>query len=158
MYDLIASLLAFFYKLIPDYGVAIALLTVAVTDGPPHLLTLRTHGSMMMMQNIQPEMKKLQSQYKDDRQKLNEELLKFYKENNINPLSGCLPLLIQIPVFFVLVQRDPRADRDEVLPRPAGRRSKAQMVDIDSLVHQGFDPRSTTTGRGSSETARPDRG
>ena len=57
---------------------------------------------MLMMQQLQPEMKKLQSKYKDDRQKLNEELLKFYKENNINPVGGCLPLLVQTPVFLVL--------------------------------------------------------
>jgi YidC/Oxa1 family membrane protein insertase len=49
-------------------------------------------------------MKKIQTRYKDDRQKLNEELLKFYKENNINPLGGCLPLLVQMPVFLVLYQ------------------------------------------------------
>ena len=58
----------------------------------------------MMMQQLQPEMKKIQTRYKDDRQKLNEELLKFYKENNINPLGGCLPLLVQMPVFLVLYQ------------------------------------------------------
>jgi YidC/Oxa1 family membrane protein insertase len=54
------------------------------------------------MQRIQPEIKKLQQQYKDDRQKQNEELMKFYQENNINPLSGCLPLVIQMPVLFAL--------------------------------------------------------
>ena len=78
---------------------------------PPHLtvmliiltpLTLKGTRSMMMMQIVQPELKKLQAQYKDDRQKLNEEMMKFYKENNINPLSGCLPLLVQMPVFLVL--------------------------------------------------------
>ena len=67
-------------------------------------LTLKGTRSMMMMQQLQPEMKKIQTQYKDDRQKLNEELLKFYKENNINPLGGCLPLLVQMPVFIVLYQ------------------------------------------------------
>jgi YidC/Oxa1 family membrane protein insertase len=65
-------------------------------------LTLKGTRSMMIMQSLQPEMKKLQAQYKDDRQKLNEELLKFYRENNINPLGGCLPLLIQLPVFLIL--------------------------------------------------------
>ena len=65
-------------------------------------LTLKGTRSMMIMQALQPEMKKLQAQYKDDRQKLNEELLKFYRENNINPLGGCLPLLIQLPVFLIL--------------------------------------------------------
>jgi YidC/Oxa1 family membrane protein insertase len=127
MYDLIASLLAFFYKLIPDYGVAIALLTVAVMLLLTPL-TLKGTRSMMMMQNIQPEMKKLQSQYKDDRQKLNEEVLKLYRENNINPLSGCLPLLIQIPVFFVLVG----------LLR--GLTRTADLVINEVHVH-GFDPR-----------------
>ena len=102
MYDAIASLLNFFYELIPDYGAAIALLTLAVMLLLTPL-TLKGTRSMMMMQNLQPEMKKLQAQYKDDRQKLNEEVLKLYRENNVNPLSGCLPLLIQIPVFFVLV-------------------------------------------------------
>ena len=67
-------------------------------------LTLKGTRSMMVMQQLQPEMKKIQTQYKDDRQKLNEELLKFYKENDINPLGGCLPLLVQMPVFIVLYQ------------------------------------------------------
>lgn len=54
------------------------------------------------MQKLQPELKKLQNKYKDDRQKLNEEMMAFYKENNINPVSGCLPLLLQMPVFIIL--------------------------------------------------------
>jgi YidC/Oxa1 family membrane protein insertase len=101
MFDLIASLLNFCYRLIPDYGAAIALLTLAVMILLTPL-TLKGTRSMMMMQNLQPEMKKLQAQYKDDRQKLNEEVLKLYRENNVNPLSGCLPLLVQLPVFWVL--------------------------------------------------------
>jgi len=67
-------------------------------------LTLKGTRSMMVMQQLQPEMKKIQARYKDDRTKLNEELLKFYKENSINPLGGCLPLLVQMPVFLVLYQ------------------------------------------------------
>jgi YidC/Oxa1 family membrane protein insertase len=96
-----AEALAFFYNIIPNYGVAIALLTllVMVILTP---LTLKGTRSMMIMQSLQPEMKKIQAQYKDDRQKLNEELLKFYRENNINPLGGCIPLLIQLPVFLIL--------------------------------------------------------
>jgi YidC/Oxa1 family membrane protein insertase len=103
MFDLLAKLLAFYYELIPNYGVAIALFTITVMLLLTPL-TLKGTRSMMMMQAVQPEMKRIQAQYKDDRQKLNEELLKFYKENNINPLSGCLPLLVQLPVFFVLYQ------------------------------------------------------
>jgi len=97
----LAEALAFFYQLVPNYGIAIAMLTLAVMIVLTPL-TLKGTRSMMIMQALQPEMKKLQAQYKDDRQKLNEELLKFYKENNINPLGGCLPLLIQLPVFLIL--------------------------------------------------------
>ncbi len=103
LFDFIASVLAFFYQLVPNYAFAIIALTLLVmlVTTP---LTLKSTRSMMMMQQLQPEMKKIQSQYKDDREKLNEELLKFYKENNINPLGGCLPLLVQMPVFLVLYQ------------------------------------------------------
>jgi YidC/Oxa1 family membrane protein insertase len=101
MFGLLARALEFFYGYWHSYAGAIALLTILVMLIVTPL-TLKGTRSMMMMQLVQPEMKRLQAQYKDDRQKLNEELLKFYKENNINPLSGCLPLLIQLPVFFVL--------------------------------------------------------
>lgn len=99
----IAWLLAFFYSLIPSYGMAIILLTltVMVVLTP---LTLKGTRSMMAMQQLQPELKKIQNQYRDDRERLNEELMKFYKENSINPLGGCLPLLAQMPVFLVLFQ------------------------------------------------------
>src|SRR5437763_12427687 len=96
-----ANLLAFFYEIWPSYGGAIAMMTLAVMVVLTPL-TLKGTRSMMVLQALQPEMKKIQAQYKDDRQKLNEELLKFYKENNINPLGGCLPLLIQLPVFIIL--------------------------------------------------------
>ena len=98
-----ANLLAFFYNFWPSYGGAIALLTLSVMVVLTPL-TLKGTRSMMTLQALQPEMKKIQAQYKDDRQKLNEELLKFYKENNINPLGGCLPLLVQLPVFIILYQ------------------------------------------------------
>ncbi len=100
-FEMIAAALAWFYSVVPSYGFAIIALTLVVMIVLTPL-TLKGTRSMMMMQQLQPEMKKLQSKYKDDRQKLNEELLKFYKENNINPVGGCLPLLIQMPVFLVL--------------------------------------------------------
>jgi YidC/Oxa1 family membrane protein insertase len=102
-FKLFASVLAFFYAITNNYALAIIMLTllVMIIVTP---LTLKGTRSMMMMQQLQPEMKKIQARYKDDRQKLNEELLKFYKENNINPLGGCLPLLVQMPVFLVLYQ------------------------------------------------------
>ncbi len=102
-FELFANILAWFYSVVPNYAVAIILLTllVMVIVTP---LTLKGTRSMMIMQQLQPEMRKIQQKYKDDRQKQNEELLKFYKENDINPLGGCLPLLVQAPVFIVLYQ------------------------------------------------------
>jgi YidC/Oxa1 family membrane protein insertase len=101
MFDAIATVLAWFYELWPSYGMAIVFLTLSVMIILTPL-TLKGTRSMMVMQRLQPEMKKIQARYKDDRQKLNEELLAFYKENKINPVGGCLPLLIQMPVFLVL--------------------------------------------------------
>src|SRR5215210_7000779 len=65
-------------------------------------LTVRQIHSMQSLQKHAPEMKEIQKKYKGDRQKMNEELMKFYKENNINPAASCLPLVAQIPVFFAL--------------------------------------------------------
>jgi YidC/Oxa1 family membrane protein insertase len=65
-------------------------------------LTVRQIHSMQRMQQHLPEMKALQKRYKNDRKKQNEELMKFYRENNINPASSCLPILPQIPIFFAL--------------------------------------------------------
>ena len=65
-------------------------------------LTAKQAKSMMAMQRAQPEIKRLQAKYKGDRQKLNEEMMKYYQENKINPLAGCLPLLVQMPIFFAL--------------------------------------------------------
>jgi len=72
-------------------------------------LTAKQAKAMMHMQRAQPEIKKLQAKYKHDKQKLNEEVMKFYQENKINPLAGCLPLLVQMPIFLALfrVMHDP---------------------------------------------------
>lgn len=101
LFEVIAKVLSTFYDLIPNYAVSIALLTlvVMVVTTP---FTLKGTRSMIQMQRLQPEMRRLQLKYKDDRQKLNEELMAFYKENQLNPLGGCLPLLLQAPVFMLL--------------------------------------------------------
>lgn len=103
LFDGIASALAFLYDLTSSYAGAIMLLTlgVMVLVTP---LTLKSTRSMIAMQQLQPELRKLQTKYKDDRQKLNEEMMAFYKEHNISPLGGCLPLIVQTPVFIVLYQ------------------------------------------------------
>ena len=101
MFDILAKLLSFFYQLTKSYGVSIILLTVTVRL-ILFPLTAKQTRSMAAMSRVQPQVKKLQAQYKDDRQKLNEELMKFYKQEGINPAAGCLPLLLQIPVFIAL--------------------------------------------------------
>jgi YidC/Oxa1 family membrane protein insertase len=100
-YDLFATLLAWSYELVPSFGVAIVLLTVAVMLLVTPL-TLKGTRSMLELQMHQPELRRIQTQYRDDRQKMNEELMKFYAEHKINPVGGCLPLLIQLPVFILL--------------------------------------------------------
>src|SRR5207244_11659350 len=65
-------------------------------------LTSKQIRSMSAMQRLQPELKKLQTKYKGDRQKMNEELMKLYREHGVNPLGGCFPLLMQLPVFIAL--------------------------------------------------------
>lgn len=101
--DGFGALLGFFYDIIPNYGVAIVLLTVAIRL-LLFPLTSKQARSMAEMQRVQPEIKKIQQKYKHDRQKLNEELMAFYKEHKINPLAGCLPLLAQFPIFIALFQ------------------------------------------------------
>lgn len=101
MFQVLAGLLAFFFELVPSYGVAIMLLTLTVMLVLTPL-TWKSTRSMLEMQRLQPEIKKLQQQHKSDRQKLNEELMAFYKEHKVNPLGGCLPMLLQLPVFLVM--------------------------------------------------------
>lgn len=101
MFDFLARTLAFFYDVWPSYGMAIVLFTVAIylVLTP---LTIKSTRSMIAMQRVQPELKKLQAQYKDDKETLQREMMAFYQANNINPFSSCLPMLLQMPIFFVL--------------------------------------------------------
>jgi len=100
-FEFMASVLSFFYSLVPSYGLSIILLTVVVMVIITPL-TYKSTKSMLQMQRLQPELKRIQAQFKGDRERLNQELMAFYKEHNLNPLGGCLPLLIQGPVFLVL--------------------------------------------------------
>jgi YidC/Oxa1 family membrane protein insertase len=103
IYNFFGAILAFFYGLVPNLGISIIMLTIVVMLAL-FPLTAKQAKSMMAMQRAQPEIKKLQAKYKGDRQKLNEEMMKYYQENKINPLAGCLPLLIQAPIFMALFQ------------------------------------------------------
>ncbi|MGH2708416.1 MAG: YidC/Oxa1 family membrane protein insertase [Actinomycetota bacterium] len=99
----LGQILAFFYDLIPNYGIAIILLTAAVRLAMVPL-TIKQMRSMQQMQKLQPEIKRLQAKHKGDRQKLGEEMTKLYREHQVNPLGGCLPLLLQFPIFIALYQ------------------------------------------------------
>ncbi len=101
MFQAAAWLVATFYAWTHNYAIAIALVSVAIMllITP---LTLKSTKGMLEMQRLQPEMRRLQQQYKGDRQKLNEEMMKLYQEHKVNPLASCLPLLAQLPVFFIM--------------------------------------------------------
>lgn len=89
------------YDIIPDLGIAIIILTVIIRIA---LLPLskKSIESQKKMQEIQPELKKLQEKYKDDKQRQSRELMAFYKKNKVNPASGCLPLIIQLIILIAL--------------------------------------------------------
>jgi YidC/Oxa1 family membrane protein insertase len=99
--DAFGGILAFFYSIVPNYPIDVALLTILIMAVLTPL-TVKSTKNMAAMQALAPEMKKLQQKYKGDRVQLNEEMMKLYKEHNVNPASGCLPLLLQMPAFFVL--------------------------------------------------------
>jgi YidC/Oxa1 family membrane protein insertase len=107
MFDFIAQVLgqalAFLYHLVHNWGVAIILLSLAI-----YLLlfplTLKQMHSAKQMQALQPLIAELRKRYKDAPKKLNSEVMKLYRENKVNPFSGCLPLVLQIPIFFALYQ------------------------------------------------------
>ena len=89
----------FFHGLVPSYGVAIILVTICIKIlfWPIQAKSIK---SMKAMQKFQPLINKLKEKYKDDPQRLNAETMKLYKEHKINPVSGCLPMVVQIPVLF----------------------------------------------------------
>ena len=106
-FDIIAKplikVLNFFYKYTGNYGIAIIILTIIIKllFWP---LSYKSYQSMNQMKKLQPMMAQIREKYKDDRQKMNEELMRLYKTYKVNPAGGCLPMLIQIPVFFALYQ------------------------------------------------------
>lgn len=88
-------------RFIPNYGVIIILMSI-FTKALFYRLSHKSLKSMKQMQNIQPELKALQEKHKDNKERLNKEMMALYKEHGVNPLGGCLPLLLQMPVFFAL--------------------------------------------------------
>lgn len=99
--DLLLYLLKFFYAYTNSYGWAIVLLTIFVKILLLPL-TIKQTRAMIDAPKVQAKIKEIQKKYKDDNKKMQEELMKFYQENKIDPLGGCLPLLLQLPVFWAL--------------------------------------------------------
>ena len=120
-------------------------------------LTLKQVKSMQEMQRIAPQMKELQAKYKDDRQRLNQEMMKLYQEHKVNPFASCLPLLAQLPVFislFYLLRNDLRV---EICPEknPDERRHGPVRADrrVGVPLHPGHHGRRDR--RGPDRAARP---
>jgi len=99
----LVQVLKFFNTFTANYGLAIILLTlvIKIVFWP---LSHKSYKSMEKMKKIQPMMKELKEKYKDDRQKMNQELMQLYKTYKVNPAGGCLPMLLQIPVFIGLFE------------------------------------------------------
>jgi YidC/Oxa1 family membrane protein insertase len=97
----IFALLKALFKAVGNFGVAIILLTVIVR-GVMFPVAQRQFASMAAMRAVQPKMKAIQERYKDDKQKQQQEIMALYKQEKVNPLAGCLPIFLQIPIFFAL--------------------------------------------------------
>lgn len=99
--NLLTDIIAAFEGFIGDWGLAIIIFTVIVRVLLLPL-TLKQQKSMAEMQHVQPILTEIQTKYADDPQRLNEEMMKFYSEHKFNPVAGCLPMLLQMPIFFAL--------------------------------------------------------
>lgn len=95
------KLLKFFYTFLNNYGLAIILLTLLLKV-VTYPLNYKSMKSMKEMSRLQPQLTKIREKYKDDKQKLNQEMLSVMKTHGYNPAAGCLPMLVQMPVFFAL--------------------------------------------------------
>ena len=93
--------LEYFNRMIGNFGVAILLLTVLIKIAFFPLAN-KSYRAMSRLKKLQPEMMKIRDRFKEDRQRQNQEMMALYKKENANPVSGCFPILIQIPVFFAL--------------------------------------------------------
>lgn len=101
--ELVLTFMNWLHRWIPNYGVIIVILSV-LTKLLFYPLTRSSTKSMRRMQTVQPKIKALNEKYKDNKEKLSQEMMKLYKEEKINPMGGCLPILVQSPVFIALYQ------------------------------------------------------
>ena len=151
MHDVFSPLIKFFEAILVffhdtfafSWGWSIVALTVLVRACLMPL-TIKQFKSMQNMARFQPEIKKLQERYKGDRERLNQEMMKFYRENKVNPFSSCLPLVAQLPVFlslFYMLQDDLRLDVCPDVnppgtenPAPCGEGGAAQFLFIPDIT------------------------
>src|SRR5437763_3929430 len=113
--DLFEAVLTFFHSGGISWGMSIVLLTVCVRAVLVPL-TLRQLRSMQQLQQLAPQLKAIQNKYKEDKQRQQQEIMKFYKENHVNPFGSCLPLLLQIPVFISLFYMLRQSLRKDICP------------------------------------------
>jgi len=97
------TILRFFHKWVRNWGLAIIMLTMLI-NMLTFPLTRKSFTSMHQMKKVQPHMAKLKEIHKDNPQRLNKEMMELYKKYNVNPFGGCLPMLLQIPIFIALYQ------------------------------------------------------
>lgn len=144
--EIFEGILVFFHDQIGlGWGLAIIALTVLVRICLLPL-TLKQFRSMQTLAHLQPEIKKLQDRYKNDRERLNQEMMKFYRENKVNPLASCLPMVAQLPVFlslFYMLRTDLRHDicpeinaAGTANPVPCGPSGDAGFLFIHDLTNQ----------------------
>ena len=136
--DVFDSVLVFFHdKVGLGWGMSIIALTVCVR-AVLIPLTLKQFRSMQSLQRLAPEIKELQAKYKDDKQRLNQEMMKFYQENKVNPFGSCLPLVAQLPVFislFYMLRKDLKVD----ICGPEARIAEYAAQHGTTITHVGCD-------------------
>lgn len=98
---IVLQVLQFLHGFIPNYGIVIILFSILIKI-IVYPLTKKSYQSMKQMQNVQPLMQEMREKYKNDPQRLNKETMKLYKEHGVNPLGGCLPMLLQMPLLIAL--------------------------------------------------------
>ena len=142
--DFFEAILRFFHNTVGlGWGSAIVAMTVLVRAALMPL-TIKQFKSMQNMVKFQPEIKRLQERYKGDRERLNQEMMKFYRENKVNPFASCLPLVAQLPVFlalFYMLRKDLRHDICPLVnpagtpnPKPCGETDASQFFFIPDLT------------------------
>jgi YidC/Oxa1 family membrane protein insertase len=146
--EVFETVLKFFHDhLALSWGTSIIALTLVVRSALLPL-TLKQFKSMQRLAHLQPEIKKLQERYKNDKERLNQETMKFYRENKVNPFSSCLPMVAQFPVFislFYMLRVDLRYDicpdvnpPTRVHPIPCGPGGEAQWFFIPDLTARAY--------------------